>query len=78
MNKPLDNMEVLAYSELLIACQANGCSNVFQPTLDQPATDPVEEWAKDMTSRARAAGWSVSPDGDVLCPLHGTPGRLGR
>lgn len=76
MNMREDAMETLAYSELLITCQVDGCSNVFQPTLDEPATDPVEEWAKDMSDRARKAGWSVSNDGRVLCPIHGTPRRL--
>lgn len=77
MNKPEDAMETLAYSELLISCQMDGCSNVFQPALDEPATDPVEEWACHMTSRARRAGWSVGADGRVLCPRHGMPKKLG-
>ena len=77
MNQPEDAMETLAYSELLISCQVDGCSSVFQPTLDEPATDPVEEWACDMTNRARKAGWSISADGQVLCPTHGTPRKLG-
>lgn len=72
MSKPEEAMETLAYSELLISCQVEGCGSVFQPTLDEPATDPVEEWAKGMANRAREAGWSESADGRVLCPKHGT------
>ena len=75
MTKLENAIETLAYSELLISCQVGGCSNVFQPTLDQPATDPVEEWANDMANRALEAGWSVSTDGRALCPTHGTPGQ---
>ncbi len=77
MSKPEDAIETLAYSELLISCQVDGCTSVFQPTLDEPATDPVEEWAKEMTNRARKVGWSVSADGQVLCPKHAAPKRLG-
>ncbi|MCW7539769.1 hypothetical protein OOT46_18190 [Aquabacterium sp. A7-Y] len=43
MSKPEDAMEAIAYSELLIACQVDGCTHVFQPTLDEPASDPVEK-----------------------------------
>jgi len=75
MTEPRQAMEILAYSELLIACQANGCSHVFQPTIDEPATDPVEDWAKRMTDLAYEAGWSVSVDGRVLCPTHRAAGK---
>lgn len=75
MNEPDQVIETLAYSELLITCQADGCSHVFQPTLDEPATDPVEVWAKRMTGLARKAGWAVGIDGRVLCPIHGTAGK---
>ena len=75
MNNPLQAMETLAYSELLITCQMDGCNHVFQPTLNEPATDPVDDWAKRMTELARKAGWSVSVDGRVLCPIHGVAGK---
>ncbi|ANH68025.1 hypothetical protein [Mitsuaria sp. 7] len=70
-----DAVANLAYCELLITCQVGGCRGLFQPTLDERATDPVEEWAATMAERARQAGWSVSVDGRVLCPGHVGPER---
>jgi hypothetical protein len=70
MSKTEDAIQSLAYAELLIACQIDGCGNVFQPTLTEPATDPVERWAERMANRARQVGWSVNGAGRVLCPIH--------
>ena len=61
-----------AYSELLILCQTEGCNCVFQPTLDDPATDPVEDWSEKMAKLAVKQGWSANEDGQVMCPTHGS------
>ena len=42
----------LADTEILIKCRAAGCLNLFEPSLNEPATDPVDDWAEDMTERA--------------------------
>lgn len=70
MSNAIDPIEELAYGELLISCQVEGCQNLFQNCLDEPATDPVEVWAKKMAQSARDIGWSSDFKGKVLCPLH--------
>ena len=65
-----DPIADVAYTELLIACQVDGCPNVFQKSLEEPATDPVELWATAMAKLAREAGWSTDATGRVLCPTH--------
>jgi hypothetical protein len=59
-----------AYTELLISCQADGCLMFFPETIKEPASDPVDMWAKTMAQFARASGWSSNASGKVLCPEH--------
>jgi hypothetical protein len=56
--------------ELLVTCSVEGRLSLFEPTLSEPATDPVDDWAEGMAQRAIQAGWSADPDGHVLCPAH--------
>ncbi|GKT26109.1 hypothetical protein [Acidovorax sp. SUPP3334] len=70
MNELNDPIESLAFAELIISCQVDGCLNIFQKSLDEPATDPVEKWSVKMSGLARAAGWASDPTGKVLCPIH--------
>ena len=63
-------IQELAYIELLVVCKVKGCLTLFEPSLEEPATDPVDEWAADIALRAVQAGWSVHPDGRVVCPIH--------
>lgn len=65
-------IETQAFGELLITCQALGCFRIFEPCLEQPAFDPVEDWAHRMTALATAEGWTGDFSGKVLCPLHST------
>jgi len=65
-----DPIEALAFTELVIACQVDGCRNIFEKSLEQPATDPVHEWSCSMARSARVGGWSADPAGRVLCPVH--------
>jgi hypothetical protein len=60
----------LAYTEILIKCKVKGCLNLFEPSLDEPATDPVDDWAEKMAQRAMQTGWSADTSGRVLCPSH--------
>lgn len=68
---PTDPIEDLAYTVILISCQTVGCPNMFEPSLNEPFTDPIDLWAVDMAVRARQAGWSTGADGSVHCPAHG-------
>lgn len=60
-----------AFCELMISCQHPGCSQIFEPSLAEAATDPVEDWADSMTRRARGKGWKVGKTGAVECEGHG-------
>lgn len=64
------SVQDLAYTELLVICKVRACLNLFEPSLDEPATDPVDDWAESMAERAIEAGWSADVDGRVLCPTH--------
>ena len=66
----MDRLEETAYNELIVMCQRDGCGDLFQPSLDIPATDPVEDWARAIAEGARSAGWSTDDDGRPLCPRH--------
>lgn len=70
MSELPDPIETLAFTELLISCQAESCPNVFQKSLEEPATDPVEMWSRKMARLAREAGWVSDSTGLVLCPTH--------
>lgn len=65
-----DSIVELAYTELLISCQTEGCLSIFEPTLSDPATDPIASWAFKKAKQARELGWSVGDDGRVKCPIH--------
>jgi hypothetical protein len=67
---PGDPTENQAYCMTIIDCDVAGCYETFEDSLNEPATNPVEDWAADMTLRARKAGWSSNDDGQVLCPNH--------
>jgi len=54
----------------MISCQHPGCSRLFDPSVRNPATDPVEEWAEVVAHDARAAGWKVGASGRVECGKH--------
>jgi len=66
-----DPIEDLAFTVILVSCQAPACQNIFEPSLIEPFTDPIELWAVDIAVRARQAGWSAGADGAVHCPAHG-------
>jgi hypothetical protein len=68
---PTDPIEDLAFTVILVGCETPGCQNIFEPSLIEPFTDPIELWAADIAVRAREAGWSTGVDGGVLCPAHG-------
>ena len=70
MSDSSDPLVNIAFTELLIACQVDGCPNVFKKSLEEPATDPVEEWSEAMARSARSEGWAVDSEGRVLCPVH--------
>jgi hypothetical protein len=84
-----DPIEVLAYCELLICCQMLGCSNIFEPSLANPAIDPVEiGQSKRQSTRANQGGlWehvikcNVQPTGNslpadvIMCALVGLTGE---
>ncbi|OWQ45389.1 hypothetical protein CDL60_19190 [Roseateles noduli] len=63
-------LQEIVHGELLLQCGAESCGQVFAPTLEEPASDPVEPWADRMASRALEAGWSVGKDGHARCPMH--------
>jgi hypothetical protein len=63
-------IKMLAYSELLVSCQTTRCLNVFDKSMQEPATDLVDVWAEKMSKLAQEAGWRVGPDGLVQCPAH--------
>lgn len=66
-----DAIVALAYAEPLIACQMAGCWHVFQESLEDPAIDPVVDWASKRAGLARDSGWSAGSAGRILCPRHG-------
>ena len=66
-----DPIEDLAFTVILVSCQTPGCQAIFEPSLNEPFTDPIESWASDIAVRARQAGWSAGGDGTVHCPTHG-------
>lgn len=70
MNLSKDPIALLAYSELMISCQVNGCIEDLQESLVTTASDPVDEWANSMSEKARSLGWSSDSNGSVLCPKH--------
>jgi hypothetical protein len=63
-------LEEMAFCELLISCQWDECGTIFQSSIDEPATDPVEIWAANMAQRAAESGWIADGSGRVLCPNH--------
>jgi hypothetical protein len=65
-----DPIAELAFAELLICCQVDGCPNVFEATLKERASDPVDDWADRMAKLAREAGWLAEESGRVVCPTH--------
>ena len=65
-----DPIMIQAYSELMISCQEEGCLESFAEALSQPASDPVEKWAEELSKKARLSGWATNDDGLVLCPVH--------
>lgn len=70
MSNIKQSIKDLAYTEILVNCKVKACLNLFEPSLDEPATDPVDDWAENMAQRALQAGWSADADGRVLCPGH--------
>jgi len=66
-----DPIEDLAFTVILVSCHTPACQNIFEPSLIEPFTDPIEQWAVDIAVRARQAGWSAGADGTVHCPAHG-------
>ena len=70
MNDPQDIIEDLAFAELLITCQMPGCQSLLQQSAEEPATDPVDEWATRMARFACDDGWAVDESGRVLCTMH--------
>ena len=72
---PTDPIEDLAFTVILVSCQTHGCQNIFEPSLIEPFTEPIELWAADIAVRARQAGWRTGTDGAVHCPAHGEPNR---
>jgi len=64
------SIQDLAYTEILVKCKVTACLSLFEPSLNEPATDPVDDWAEDMAQRAMQAGWSADAAGQVLCPSH--------
>jgi hypothetical protein len=56
------SLQDLAYTELLICCKVKACSNLFEPSLNEPATDPVDDWAINMALRAMHDGWSADAE----------------
>jgi hypothetical protein len=70
-----DPIFYLVYTELLISCQADGCSIFLPETIQKPASDPVDVWATTMAQFARASGWSSNASGKVLCPEHTNLGK---
>jgi hypothetical protein len=75
MNTATDPIFDIACAELLISCQVDECQNLLAQTLEQPATDPIDVWAKLMSKHAHEAGWSSDADGRVLCPQHAHLGK---
>jgi len=68
---PTDPIEDLAYTVIIVRCQTPGCLNMFEPSLDEPFTHPIDSWATEIAVRARQAGWINGADGSVHCPAHG-------
>lgn len=81
MNRIERSIQEVAYGEIFLTCKAVGCLNLCEPSLKEPATDPVDKWAEDIARRAFIAGWSTDASGRVLCPKHqeteGNPSRPG-
>ncbi|WP_158279171.1 hypothetical protein [Acidovorax sp. CF316] len=67
---PTDPIEDIAYTVIIVSCQTPGCLNLFEPSLAEPFTDPIDQWAAEIAVRARKAGWTVGSDGCVHCPTH--------
>jgi len=70
MNSIEEAIREVTYVEILVTCKAAGCLKLFEPSLKEPAADPVDKWAEDMARRAFNAGWSADTSGRVLCPEH--------
>ncbi len=63
-----DAIREMAYIELMIYCEEEGCVEVFA----KRPTAPEEEWAERFAREARDAGWATDAKGRVLCPEHAT------
>jgi len=63
-----DLIQEMAYCVTMISCEYQDCASLFDTPDSDPCADPVEEWSHREALRARSAGWSVSPEGKVLCP----------
>lgn len=63
-------IEEMAFNELLISCQFDGCDIIYEPSILKPATDPVEAWAAEMAEGAIQSGWTVNESGAVFCKKH--------
>lgn len=53
-----DPIAIQEYSELMVSCQHEGCLEDFAESLSQPASDPVERWAEELSKKARLSGWA--------------------
>jgi RES domain-containing protein len=69
-----DPISELAYTDLMITCQIDGCANVFEASLREKPSDPVQDWADRMAKLARDAGWTAEDSGAVVCPTHARRG----
>ncbi len=64
-----DPIEDMAFCEIFIACDAENCQNIFEPTLNEGVRRDMDSWSKEMARRARFAGW-ISISDKVFCPIH--------
>ena len=71
-NEGRDRLEEIPFNELILACTYEGCSNILEYTIENPAKDPVDVWAKSVSALARSEGWTTGKFGNVLCPEHST------
>jgi len=58
------------HTEIVVQCDAVDCGEVF--VASEAAHEPIESWAERASAEAEAQGWSVSSQGVLLCPKHGS------
>jgi len=59
-----------AFATCIINCEHPECDGSFDTFDSDPPRDPMDSWSVGFARAARAAGWTTTLAGEILCPEH--------